>query len=179
MCNKRVIENKFSSFTISYIFLTYKKKFHTMIVIRTAMPSDLDALIHLLSELFYIEADFQFDAQKQRAGLELLLGCDTASIFVAQAIDSKQVIAMCSLQTLISTAEGGKVGLVEDVIVNAAYRGRGIGKKLVQHLTQWAAQQGFKRLQLLADNTNTPALTFYAQQHWQATQLIALRKRLG
>lgn len=153
--------------------------FHSMVTIRTAELSDIEALTELLAELFQIEADFQFDAQKQRAGLKLLLHSDQACVFVAQTIDNKKVIAMCSMQTLISTAEGGKVGLVEDVIVNTAYRGRGIGKKLLQHLTEWAVQHDFKRLQLLADKTNASALTFYTQQRWQSTQLVALRKILS
>ena len=38
---------------------------------------------------------------------------------------------MCTVQTLISTAEGGPVGLVEDVIVRADYRGHGIGARLL------------------------------------------------
>ncbi len=149
-----------------------------MIFIRTAQLSDLDALIALLNELFDIETDFCGDAEKQRTGLTLLLNSDSACVFVAQRTDNNEVIAMCSVQTLISTAEGGHVGLVEDVIVNTAYRGHGIGKKLLRHLTDWAVQHDFKRLQLLADKTNAPALAFYNQQHWQTTQLIALRKLL-
>lgn len=147
-----------------------------MITIRTAELGDIDALILLLAELFQIEEDFQIDPTKQRAGLELLLDSDNGQIFVAQENDSGQIIAMCSVQILISTAEGAKVGMVEDLIVSAAYRGQGIGKKLLRHLEKWAQQQGLKRLQLLADKNNQPGLDFYARQEWQTTQLIALRK---
>jgi ribosomal protein S18 acetylase RimI-like enzyme len=148
-----------------------------MITIRPADPADIEALILLLTELFQIEVDFQVNPAKQRAGLELLLNSDNGRIFVAQTNDSHQVVAICSVQILISTAEGAKVGMVEDLIVSAAYRGQGIGQKLLRHLENWAQQQGLKRLQLLADKNNQPALDFYARQDWQATQLIALRKR--
>lgn len=147
-----------------------------MITIRTAKFTDIDTLILLLAELFQIESDFQIDAAKQRAGLELLLNNDTACVFVAQTNDSHQVVAMCSVQILISTAEGAKVGMVEDLIVEAAYRGQGIGQKLLKHLEHWAKQQGLKRLQLLTDKNNQPTLGFYARQNWQTTQLIGLRK---
>lgn len=147
-----------------------------MITIRTAEFADVEALILLLIELFQIESDFQVNPAKQRAGLELLLSSDNGRIFVAQTNDSNQVVGMCSVQVLISTAEGAKVGMVEDLIVNAAYRGQGIGQKLLRYLENWAQQQGLKRLQLLADKNNQSALDFYARQDWQTTQLIALRK---
>ncbi len=146
-----------------------------MINLRAAEFGDIEALILLLAELFAIEADFQVDSKKQRAGLELLLNSDDGQIFVAQN-EVGQIVGMCSVQILISTAEGAKVGLLEDLIVSATYRGQGIGKQLLQHLERWAQQQGLTRLQLLADKHNQPALDFYAQQDWQTTQLIALRK---
>ncbi len=146
-----------------------------MINLRAAEFGDIEALILLLAELFAIEADFQVDSKQQRAGLELLLNSDDGQIFVAQN-EVGQIVGMCSVQILISTAEGAKVGLLEDLIVSATYRGQGIGKQLLQHLERWAQQQGLTRLQLLADKHNQPALDFYAQQDWQTTQLIALRK---
>jgi ribosomal protein S18 acetylase RimI-like enzyme len=146
-----------------------------MINLRTAEFDDIESMILLLAELFALEADFQVDANKQRAGLELLLNSDNGKIFIAENANG-QVVGMCSVQILISTAEGAKVGLVEDLIVSAAYRGQGIGKKLLLFLENWASQQGLKRLQLLADKNNQPALEFYARQKWQFTQLIALRK---
>lgn len=146
-----------------------------MIQIRTAEATDIEPMILLLAELFAIEADFQVNSAKQRAGLELLLNSENGQIFVAQN-EVGQIVGMCSVQILISTAEGAKVGLLEDLIVSTAYRGQGIGTQLLRHLERWAQQQGLTRLQLLADKNNLPALDFYAQQDWQTTQLIALRK---
>ena len=45
----------------------------TMITLRTAKPSDIPELVELLKELFSIEADFDFDPEKQACGLTLLL----------------------------------------------------------------------------------------------------------
>lgn len=146
-----------------------------MINLRTAEFDDIESMILLLAELFSIEADFQVDADKQRVGLELLLNSDNGQVFVAQN-DNGQIVGMCSVQILISTAEGAKVGMVEDFIISAPYRGQGIGKQLLTFLELWANQQGLKRLQLLADKHNQTALDFYAQQNWNTTQLIALRK---
>jgi ribosomal protein S18 acetylase RimI-like enzyme len=145
-----------------------------MITIRTAEPSDVAQLAALLEELFAIEADFAFDRDKQIQGLKQLLASEKDALFVAES--DRRVVGMCSLQTLISTAEGGPVGLVEDLIVTEAFRHQGIGEKLLAATVDWAERRGLKRLQLLADKNNGPALQFYAKQAWQPTQLICLRK---
>lgn len=98
--------------------------FHTaiMTIVRTAEPSDVAQLAALLEELFAIEADFTFDRDKQIQGLKQLLVSEKDGLFVAES--DRRVVGMCSLQTLISTAEGGPVGLVEDLIVTEAFRHR-------------------------------------------------------
>jgi ribosomal protein S18 acetylase RimI-like enzyme len=147
-----------------------------MFTIRTAKLSDIPQLVELLKELFTIEADFDFDQEKQACGLNQLLNSDKDCILVAQSINDNKVLGMCTVQTLISTAEGGTVGLLEDLIVAADYRNQGIAAKLVAEAICWAKCQGLKRLQLLADQNNQPALNFYEKQGWKSTQLICLRK---
>jgi ribosomal protein S18 acetylase RimI-like enzyme len=138
-----------------------------MITIRTAYSSDIAQLVDLFNELFTIEADFDFDQDKQTYGLNLLLKSEKDCILVAESLHDNKVLGMCTVQTLISTAEGGPVGLLEDLVV---------GSKLVGEAINWAECQGLKRLQLLADKNNLPALNFYQKQGWQSTQLICLRK---
>jgi ribosomal protein S18 acetylase RimI-like enzyme len=83
---------------------------------------------------------------------------------------------MCTAQTLISTAEGGAVGLLEDLIVTADFRHQGMGAKLLAETVNWAECQGLKCLQLLVDKNNQAALRFYEKQGWESTQLVCLRK---
>ena len=78
-----------------------------MITIRTAKPSDIPQLVELLKELFTIEADFDFDQEKQACGLNLLLNSEKDCILVAELLSDNKVLGMCTVQTLISTAEGG------------------------------------------------------------------------
>ena len=148
-----------------------------MITVRTANLSDIPQLVELLKELFSIEADFDFDQNKQACGLKLLLNSEKDCILVAQLQSDNKVLGMCTIQTLISTAEGGAVGLLEDLIVAADFRHQGIASKLVAEAVDWAERQGLKRLQLLADKNNLSALNFYEKQGWQSTQLVCLRKR--
>lgn len=140
---------------------------------------DIDALVGLLGELFAVEADFSFDAEKHRQGLTLMLdGCRKHKcIKVAEHIH--EVIGMCSAQALISTAEGGVVAMVEDLVIKTGWRGRGVGGMLLESMEDWRRECGLKRLQLLADSENEPAVAFYQKNGWKRTQLICLRKRFG
>jgi ribosomal protein S18 acetylase RimI-like enzyme len=147
-----------------------------MITLRTAKPSDIPELVELLKELFSIEADFDFDPEKQACGLTLLLNSEKACILVAERPGDNRVLGMCTVQTLISTAEGGPVGLLEDLVVAADFRHLGIGAKLLAEADIWAKCQGLTRLQLLADKNNQTALRFYQKQGWESTQLVCLRK---
>lgn len=145
--------------------------------IRRAESRDLGTLSGLLEKLFSIEEDFRVDRSKQLRGLEQMLSNPKGSLWAAEA-DGK-VVGMCSGQLLVSTAEGGPSVLVEDVVVDNAWRSRGVGKGLVQSVGQWAREQGAARLQLLADRSNHPALGFYEHLGWQKTQLVCLRKRMS
>ena len=129
----------------------------------------------LLEALFSIEADFLIDSDKQARGLALLITSHKDCILIAELSGCHKIVGMCSIQTLISTAEGGVVGLLEDLIVAADYRQQGIATKLLDAAISWSKLQGLKRLQLLADKNNALALAFYQKQGWQPTQLICLR----
>lgn len=144
-----------------------------MLTVRRAREADLDSLVLLLRALFAIEADFNIDEAKQRRGLQLLLEDDRACLLVAET--DSTVVGMCSGQVVISTAEGGSALLVEDVVIDHSFRGRGAGRMLMEALQNWAAARNVTRLQLLADRHNTPALDFYRRLGWQQTDLICLR----
>ncbi len=142
--------------------------------VRTAADADIPELVALLQDLFAIETDFQGDPAKQERGLRQLLASPTGRIWVAAEAD--RIVGMCTAQVLVSTAEGGAVALVEDVVVAADRRGRGIGRQLLEALEGWARREGLSRLQLLADRDNHSALDFYRCLGWSETRLIALRK---
>jgi ribosomal protein S18 acetylase RimI-like enzyme len=143
--------------------------------IRQATVADIDAMSMLLDQLFRIEQDFTPDKAKQRSGLELLL--ESPHAYLVVAVYRGEVVGMATLQLVISTAEGGYAGLIEDLVVSESHRGEGVGQEIMDHLTKWAADKGLSRLQLLADQDNRPALDFYHKQGWSMTRLIALRHK--
>jgi GNAT superfamily N-acetyltransferase len=144
--------------------------------IRRALPRDIPAMAGLLAILFDMEADFRPDRSAQERGLALLLGRADGAACVLVAECCGTVAGMCSVQALVSTAEGGPVGMVEDLIVAEAFRGRGIGRALIQGIEEWSCSRGLLRLQLLADMSNEAGQGFYCHTGWLGTRLICLRK---
>lgn len=146
------------------------------IKINAATTNELESLVELLNTLFSIEQDFTPDAAAQRNGLRLLLEHPNhGQIFVAHDPTAK-VIGMVSAQLVISTAMGGPSAWIEDMIVCEPFRGQGIGKALLDKAEEWAKSKGAKRIQLVADADNEPALEFYKHLNWQPTRLYAWKK---
>jgi len=86
-----------------------------------ATVKDLPQLVELLGELFEQEAEFTPDAAKQETALKMILADPRlGKLFVAR--DGRQVVAMASLLYTVSTAEGGKAALFEDLVVRPDYR---------------------------------------------------------
>ena len=140
-----------------------------------AQSTDIANLVSLLATLFNIEQDFNPDLSKQEKGLALLIHSpNTGTICVAKNTNGK-VIGMVSAQLVISTAQGTPSAWVEDMVVEEAYRGQGIGKQLLQRARDWAKDKGASRAQLLVDLSNTEALGYYQHLQWEPTQLQARR----
>lgn len=145
------------------------------IEIRRARHADIPRLCELLADLFSIEADFHPDRSKQELGLSLLVNDGSGASAVFVVVHDGNVIGMASVQTLISTAEGARSGLVEDVIIDRRFRSKGIGTLLLDYIISWSKEQKLTRLQLLADQHNDAATAFYQCRGWQMTKLQCMR----
>lgn len=148
------------------------------ICIEPARADDLDAMADLLYELFTLESDFKPEREKQLRGLRLILDNPQIGQLFVVRVDGR-VAGMANALITVSTAEGRRVVLLEDVIVNATYRGQQLGRRLVEHVFDWAAKAGMPRMTLLADKDNTPALSFYERLGFETSAMRVLRKPLG
>jgi GNAT superfamily N-acetyltransferase len=143
-----------------------------------AAINDLDAMADLLAELFTLESDFRPEREKQLRGLRLILdNPQIGRLFVLRVGD--EIAGMANALITVSTAEGCPVLLLEDVIVKAAFRGRKLGRRLVEHILAWAANAGMPRVTLLADKDNVPALAFYERLGFAPSAMQVLRKKLN
>jgi GNAT superfamily N-acetyltransferase len=62
--------------------------------------------------------------------------------------------------------------------VDKRYRRMGIGTLLLAGIVDWSRKTRLKRLQLLADLDNKPALDFYSSHSWISTRLTCMRMPL-
>ena len=146
--------------------------------IEFAGAADLDAMADLLGELFTLESDFQPQREKQLAALRWILDHpDHGRLFVLR--DAGRVAGMANALIGISTAEGGPVLILEDVVLAASERGAGHGRRLVEHVLRWAASEGMSRVTLLADRDNAGALAFYAGLGFEESAMVVRRRRLS
>lgn len=151
-------------------------------VVEFATAADLEAMADLLAELFTLESDFRPDRARQLAGLKLILDNPILGrLFVLRVEDGTgcRVAGMANALITVSTAEGGRVLLLEDVIVGAAHRRAGLGRRLVEHVLAWAADEGMRRVTLLADKDNTPAQAFYRRLGFTGSNMTVLRRRVS
>jgi GNAT superfamily N-acetyltransferase len=147
------------------------------IEISQAGHGDLDQLADLLAELFTLESDFHPDREKQLRGLRLILDNPAlGKLFVLR--DQGRVAGMANVLVTLSTAEGCRVAVLEDVIIRSEYRGKGLGRLLLEHVLAWVKMKGMARVTLLADRGNKAALDFYRKLGFEHSHMVVLRRGL-
>src|SRR5271163_4856109 len=119
-----------------------KRRMHELTRIEPATIEDLPSLAELLTDLFTQERDFTPDFNNQTRGLRLILEQPSRGrIFVLRS--ANKIIGMINLLFTISTAEGGFVILLEDLIVARHFRGQGMGSELLKYAVGYAKEKSF------------------------------------
>ena len=145
--------------------------------IEPASLEDLPQLADLLHDLFSHEADFRPDREKQLRGLHLILEQpNRGRIFVRRAAD--KIIGMVNLLITISTAEGGFVLLLEDLVIHQDHRKHGYGDQLLAYSVKYAEAKGFLRVTLLTDRIDDPSRRFFRARGFAESEMIPMRLRL-
>src|SRR6202035_2325733 len=120
------------------------------VVIEPATEADLDELSEMLGDLFSQEGDFRPDKDRQLRGLRLIFEQPSRGrVFVLRR--NKVIVGMINLLFTISTAEGGFVILLEDLVIHRKYRDKGYGADLLNHAIKFAKEKNFLRITLLTD----------------------------
>jgi GNAT superfamily N-acetyltransferase len=144
------------------------------LVIEPATEADLDELSEMLGELFAQESDFRPDKEKQLRGLRLIFEQPSRGrVFVLRR--NGAIVAMINLLFTISTAEGGFVILLEDLVVHTEYQGKGYGSKLLKHAIDFAKQKNFLRITLLTDRPENVAQEFFRRHSFVESSMIPMR----
>jgi N-acetylglutamate synthase-like GNAT family acetyltransferase len=148
------------------------------VVIEPATEADLDELSELLGELFSEESDFRPNKEKQLRGLRLIFEePNRGRVFVLRR--DRVIVGMINLLFTISTAEGGFVILLEDLVVHHKFRDHGYGSKLLEHAINFARQKNFLRITLLTDRPELRSQNFFRRHGFQDSSMMPMRLLLS
>lgn len=146
--------------------------------IEPARQSDVPALCALLSSLFEQEVEFAPDPEAQRRGLEAILADHDVGLILVARRDGR-VIGMANLLFTVSTALGARVAILDDLVVDAAARGAGVGSALLERAIATAREQGCRRISLHTDASNVSAQRLYRRFGFADSSMLSLKLSLA
>ena len=138
-------------------------------MLRKAERKDIAAMLKLIQEL----------AEYEKAPLEVTVdpahfeasGFGPQPVWWAFVVEDDRLaenpVVGFALYYIRYSTWKGQVMYLEDIIVTSTYRGKGIGKMLMDKLIEEAKEKGFKRITWQVLEWNEPAIQFYKK--YQAT----------
>jgi len=145
--------------------------------IRKARLKDIGEISNLLEYLFTQEIEFEFKRELHIKALKMIIrNKKTGTIFVVTK--EQKVIGCVNILFTISTALGGRVALLEDMIINPLYQNKGIGKKLLLKVFEKLKKKKVKRITLLTDGDNQKGHNFYKSLGFVESTMKVFRQRM-
>ena len=130
---------------------------HTL---RPATPADCPAIVGLIRELAVFEKLEHLVVVTPETLEPQLFGPRPAAEAVVAEVEG-QVVAFALFFTNFSTFLGQPGLYLEDLYVQPAHRGSGLGKALLQHLAALAVERGCGRFEWCVLDWNENAIRFY------------------
>jgi RimJ/RimL family protein N-acetyltransferase len=122
-------------------------------VIRPARPEDASAMARLFAAVA---------GERDRIGTEPPVDVDERTEHFARSAASSMVAEAGDRIVGMANVDVGRFGAGDiGMLVDAGWRGRGVGSGLLQAAIEWARAEGLHKLCLEVFPTNTPALALY------------------
>lgn len=128
--------------------------------IRPAEPADVPHILRLIRDL----ANYEKAPDSVEATEELLrasLFADDPAVFAHVAEVDGEVVGFALWYVTFSTWLGRHGIWLEDLYVDPAHRGTGLGRALLATLADICVERGYGRLEWWVLDWNTPAIDFY------------------
>lgn len=157
------------------------------VVIRPASPSDYEAACALFAQLDQLHARALPDLfqpiegpARPRAYFAQILADAEGALFVAEQQGALVGLVRCSMRSApdLPLFVPRRFASIGDLVVDAAFQGRGIGRLLTERAHQWARDLGASEVELVVWEFNAPARAFYERQGYQTVRRV-MRARLA
>lgn len=148
------------------------------VLIRLATPDDVPALVRMVRDLAeYERALHEVAAGEEHVAAALFPAHGSTTTFAHVAQVGGEVVGMAVWFLSYSTWTGTNGVWLEDLYVDPAHRGAGLGQELLRALARVCADRGYHRLEWWVLDWNTPSIGFYesigavAQDQWTRFRL--------
>ena len=143
-----------------------------MIQVREARLEDLEAIVSLLIELQEVTTlHGPIEPASVKNSYESMLGSrEIYRIFLA--VEGQEVIGLVSVVLYKTLLHPGGTGLINELVVTEAARGRGIGRRLVQSVLVVAGELGMDEVEVGTEIGNLSARRFYAAAGFDQEYLL-------
>jgi GNAT superfamily N-acetyltransferase len=144
--------------------------------LRNATPADVPDVLRLVRGLAEYER-LLHEVVMTEADLHAALFGPHPRAFAVLAHADGNAVGLSLWYYTFSTFRGRPDIFLEDLFVEPAYRGRGIGLALLRYLAQRAVKENCRRVEWRVLNWNEPSIAFYASlgatkmQDWHVRQL--------
>jgi GNAT superfamily N-acetyltransferase len=146
--------------------------------IRPATPEDAPAIAGMVRDLAeYEKALHEVEADEQHVLAALFPEDGRGSTFAHVAEVDGEVVGMAVWFLSYSTWTGTSGVWLEDLYVDPAHRGSGLGRALLATLAQVCVERGYRRLEWWVLDWNAPSIAFYesigarSQEEWTRYRL--------
>lgn len=133
-----------------------------MIEIRPSTSQDFPHILALLRQLW---PGRELEVEAVRTVFLEALSSD--SCLYLSACDETRVVGFASLQILTSLRTAGRFGHLDELVVDEAFRGRGIGGRLLEALTSAARSRGCIRIEFNSGLQRTDTHRFYESRGFE------------
>jgi len=135
--------------------------------LRAAAPADLDAIVALIAELAaYERLEHLLEVRSASLrphlfGERPVVECLVAEVDGAAGAAGTPIVGCALFFTNFSTFLGRPGLYLEDLYVQPAHRGRGLGRALLERVGALAVERGCGRFEWSVLDWNAPAIAFY------------------
>ena len=141
-------------------------------MIRRIGSDDIHDVMELLKQLW---SDIQLESEEIKTISDIYIQNDNHEIY---CYEEQKVQGLITITIRDAFYYGGKVAIIEDLIVDEKYRGQEIGRKLVEFVEKELKQNGIRAIELSSDLHRDQAYGFWEKMDYKRSA-YQFRKNLN